>query len=86
MVNHCAVGGCNNRAKRDTSSRRNFLLFHIVPKDPLRRAAWDKRINRADEDLKRLQTVIEYAAITSTTAITSRMIGSIMLGLGRHSG
>ena len=56
MVNHCAVGGCNNRAKRDTSSRRNFLLFHIVPKDLLRRAAWDKRINRADEDLKRLQT------------------------------
>ena len=56
MVNHCAVGGCNNRQGRDTSSRRTFLVFHTVPKDTKRRKAWDKRVNRADHDFRRLET------------------------------
>ena len=56
MVNHCAVGGCNNRHGRDTSSRRSFLVFHAVPRDAKRRKAWDKRVNRADHDIRRLKT------------------------------
>ena len=56
MVNHCAVGGCNNRQGRDTSGRRSFLVFHTVPRDAKRRKAWDKRVNRADHDIRRLKT------------------------------
>ena len=56
MVNHCAVGGCNNREGRDTSSRRSFLVFHSVPSDAKRRTAWDKRVNRVDHDVRRLKT------------------------------
>ena len=54
MVNHCVVGGCNNREGRDKSSRRDFLVFHKCPNDPARRSAWDKRINRGDQDVKKL--------------------------------
>ena len=54
MVNHCVVGGCNNREGRDKSTRRDFLVFHKCPKNPLRRATWDKRINRCDKDVKKL--------------------------------
>ena len=58
MVNHCAVGGCNNRHGRDTSSRRSFLVFHAVPRDAKRRKAWDKRVNRADHDIRRFSFTI----------------------------
>ena len=75
MVNHCAVGGCNNRHGRDTSSRRSFLVFHAVPRDAKRRKAWDKRVNRADHDIRRLKPT-ESAATTSATVTIKRRTGS----------
>ena len=56
MVNYCVVGSCNNRENRDTSKRREFLLFHSSPRESVRRAAWDKRINRGETDLKKIKS------------------------------
>ena len=54
MVNYCVVGGCSNREGRDKSTKRGFLVFHKSPKDPARRADWDKRINRGEKDITKL--------------------------------
>ena len=55
MVNHCAVGGCNNRHGKDAFC--SFISFQ-GPRDAKRRKAWDKRVNRADHDIRRFSFTI----------------------------
>ena len=45
----CAVGGCSHRSSRDTASAhrdRDFLRYLPLPKEPVAKDAWLKRMKR----------------------------------------
>ena len=48
-MTYCSVYGCSNNSENSPTSKRPgraFIRFHQCPKDPKKRAKWDKRLNR----------------------------------------